>query len=401
MRGSSPVLISGRGAAVPRRRTQGRRRRPRRPRRRRGVRDARGHAAVRRPGRRRPGVDAGRRPGARLAQRQCEPGRGRRVAFLDRPLAHVLDRVSVPRSASAVVEPPPRWSAVRSSVVEPVRSSVVEPVRSSVVEPVGRRWSSLSRPPARDLRRRPRPRQRGDRGPLRRRGRSRRGGVRRPLGRPVQPQDGAGLGRQPLPPADRCRPRSRGRRPCRPGGRARGPGRRWRRGDRPRRGRRPAHPAHRVALRQRGLGVAEELAALADHRVRIPIHGRAESLSLSTAAALCLYASARAQRVNRVRTSLPRPLVPRRGVGHGTTTNVQCGLPRASRMLRSCRAARPPDNWSRHVPYHSSSLVSDHLRRHRRVLLGITGPASARTSRRPRPSSSTASATSVTRRSPT
>ncbi len=43
-------------------------------------------------------------------------------------------------------------------------------------------------------------------------------------------------------------------------------------------------------------GLPEELASLADHRVRIPIHGRAESLNLSTAAALCLYASARAQR---------------------------------------------------------------------------------------------------------
>ena len=43
-------------------------------------------------------------------------------------------------------------------------------------------------------------------------------------------------------------------------------------------------------------GLPDELASLADHRVRIPIHGRAESLNLSTAAALCLYASARAQR---------------------------------------------------------------------------------------------------------
>jgi TrmH family RNA methyltransferase len=43
-------------------------------------------------------------------------------------------------------------------------------------------------------------------------------------------------------------------------------------------------------------GLPPDLAALADHRVRIPIHGRAESLNLSTAAALCLYASARAQR---------------------------------------------------------------------------------------------------------
>jgi len=42
-------------------------------------------------------------------------------------------------------------------------------------------------------------------------------------------------------------------------------------------------------------GLPEELAALADHRVAIPIHGRAESLNLSTAAALCLYESKRTQ----------------------------------------------------------------------------------------------------------
>lgn len=40
-------------------------------------------------------------------------------------------------------------------------------------------------------------------------------------------------------------------------------------------------------------GLPAEIAALADHRVRIPIRGRAESLNLSTAAALCLYESAR------------------------------------------------------------------------------------------------------------
>ena len=40
-------------------------------------------------------------------------------------------------------------------------------------------------------------------------------------------------------------------------------------------------------------GLPPGLAALADHRVSIPIHGRAESLNLSTAAALCLYESAR------------------------------------------------------------------------------------------------------------
>jgi TrmH family RNA methyltransferase len=43
-------------------------------------------------------------------------------------------------------------------------------------------------------------------------------------------------------------------------------------------------------------GLPDEVAALADHRVRIPIHGRAESLNLATAAAVCLYASARAHR---------------------------------------------------------------------------------------------------------
>ncbi len=41
-------------------------------------------------------------------------------------------------------------------------------------------------------------------------------------------------------------------------------------------------------------GLPPELAELADHRVRIPIAGRAESLNLATAAAVCLYASARA-----------------------------------------------------------------------------------------------------------
>lgn len=43
-------------------------------------------------------------------------------------------------------------------------------------------------------------------------------------------------------------------------------------------------------------GLDHALAALADHRVRIPIHGRAESLNLASAATLCLYASATAQR---------------------------------------------------------------------------------------------------------
>ena len=43
-------------------------------------------------------------------------------------------------------------------------------------------------------------------------------------------------------------------------------------------------------------GLSPAVASIADHRVRIPIHGHAESLNLSTAAAVCLYATARAQR---------------------------------------------------------------------------------------------------------
>jgi TrmH family RNA methyltransferase len=43
-------------------------------------------------------------------------------------------------------------------------------------------------------------------------------------------------------------------------------------------------------------GLPADVAALADAVVRVPIHGRAESLNLATAAAVCLYASARAQR---------------------------------------------------------------------------------------------------------
>lgn len=43
-------------------------------------------------------------------------------------------------------------------------------------------------------------------------------------------------------------------------------------------------------------GMPQEVRDLADAVVRVPIHGRAESLNLATAAAVCLYASARAQR---------------------------------------------------------------------------------------------------------
>jgi TrmH family RNA methyltransferase len=42
-------------------------------------------------------------------------------------------------------------------------------------------------------------------------------------------------------------------------------------------------------------GVPADLAALADARVRIPMRGRAESLNLAAAAAICLYATQIAQ----------------------------------------------------------------------------------------------------------
>jgi len=43
-------------------------------------------------------------------------------------------------------------------------------------------------------------------------------------------------------------------------------------------------------------GLPDDLLALADESVAVPIYGRAESLNLASAAAVCLYASASAQR---------------------------------------------------------------------------------------------------------
>ena len=45
-------------------------------------------------------------------------------------------------------------------------------------------------------------------------------------------------------------------------------------------------------------GLAGDILALADETVAVPIYGQAESLNLAAAAAVCLYASARAQRSN-------------------------------------------------------------------------------------------------------
>ncbi len=44
-------------------------------------------------------------------------------------------------------------------------------------------------------------------------------------------------------------------------------------------------------------GLPAQALSAADRRVRIPLRGRAESLNLATAAAVCLFASARAQRL--------------------------------------------------------------------------------------------------------
>jgi len=53
-------------------------------------------------------------------------------------------------------------------------------------------------------------------------------------------------------------------------------------------------------------GLTLEDRALADAVVRVPVHGHAESLNLATAASVCLYASARAQRP----TTRPAPTRP-------------------------------------------------------------------------------------------
>jgi len=58
-------------------------------------------------------------------------------------------------------------------------------------------------------------------------------------------------------------------------------------------------------------GLPDDLLALADDSVAVPIYGRAESLNLATAAAVCLYASASAQHAaGTARGRLSTPLAP-------------------------------------------------------------------------------------------
>src|SRR3984957_8217005 len=56
-------------------------------------------------------------------------------------------------------------------------------------------------------------------------------------------------------------------------------------------------------------GLPDDLLALADESVAVPIYGRAESLNLASAAAVCLYASAAAQRAG-PRPAAARPVGP-------------------------------------------------------------------------------------------
>ena len=81
-------------------------------------------------------------------------------------------------------------------------------------------------------------------------------------------------------------------------------------------------------------GLPPDLAELADHRVRIPIAGRAESLNLATAAALCLFESSRRR---------PQPLRPGEqgapGVGEAAARR-RCARPSAGARRRPRRSAR-------------------------------------------------------------
>jgi TrmH family RNA methyltransferase len=58
-------------------------------------------------------------------------------------------------------------------------------------------------------------------------------------------------------------------------------------------------------------GLPADLLALADESVAVPIYGRAESLNLATAAAVCLYASAQSQRAQSQRAQPQRAQSPR------------------------------------------------------------------------------------------
>ncbi|TNM66841.1 RNA methyltransferase [Streptomyces sp. NP160] len=87
-----------------------------------------------------------------------------------------------------------------------------------------------------------------------------------------------------------------------------------------------------------GLDPAER--ELADLAVRVPLHGRAESLNLATAAAVCLYASARAHRRGRRPGGAPRGVVdPAGAVSHTGAVEHRTSPSRASTGSPSSAAA--------------------------------------------------------------
>ena len=221
-----------------------------------------------------------------------------------------------------------------------------------------------ARPPAGHLRRRPRPRQRRHGDPHGRRGRRRRGRAGRAVRRRLQPQDGAGHRRQPVPPARRDRAR---RRRSRRGGAGAPASRCW-----------PPTARARSTFRRgadgllagptawlfgnEAWGLRPRLAALADHRVRIPIHGRAESLNLSTAAAVCLYASAAAHMAPAPILSRLRPVAWTRatpwtrcadGVGHPRSRRI--GPPGQPGGRSAASASTAPTAWAARSPRPSRS----------------------------------------------
>ena len=91
-------------------------------------------------------------------------------------------------------------------------------------------------------------------------------------------------------------------------------------------------------------GLPDDVVALADESVRVPIYGRAESLNLASAAAICLYASASAQR-------RAARLADRRAV-------VADRQPRDRSGDAAVRATAEPCGAAQRQPYRCRSLAS-------------------------------------------
>ena len=101
-------------------------------------------------------------------------------------------------------------------------------------------------------------------------------------------------------------------------------------------------------------GLPGDARALADAVIRVPIHGRAESLNLASAAAVCLYASARAHLGRTAHTRLPRrlPRLPATRLEGRSDVGAQPVVrPRGGHAAASDEIAR---------------MVDEALRRHRR-----------------------------------